>query len=278
MNKLIQTLKGVGLNEHEAQIYLSLLHLGQQPVSVIAKKAEINRSSCYLILERLMQKGFLEKVIDENNTAFQAVEPIYVLDQLKNKHYELENKIENLGMALKDFDQLKGGYEIKPKVVFFKDEAGLQNVLENTFTSSEPLRCYASLDELSSLLPNYMPRYYQKRVRHGLRVKAMYPATEQSYLHKKRDKEELRESRLIPREYNFHLDIMVYDHKVVITSLKEKFGVMIESRPMAEAQKQIFDLIWKATARYDKKITNHFEKEFQKRFLQLKHIQKEPRD
>jgi len=265
MDKLIQTLKGVGLNEKEAQTYLSLLRLGAQPASVIAKKTGQNRSSCYLILERLIQKGFVEKLIQENNADFRAVDPLYVLDQLKTKQYELDSKIENLGIALKDFDQLKNNYEVKPKVVFFQDETGLQNVLENTFTSSEPLRCFASLDELSLLLPNYMPRYYQKRVQKGLKVKAIYPATEKSFLHKKRDHRELRESRLVPLEFDFHLDIMIYDHKVVITSLKEKFGVQIESKEMAESQKKIFDLIWKSTADYDQKITAHFEKEFQKR-------------
>ncbi len=261
MDNLIQTLKGVGLKDKEARTYLALLKLGPQSVSTIAKKAALNRSSCYLILERLMKKGFVEKLIQENNSTYRAVEPLYVLDQLKTKQYELESKIENLGVSLKDFDQLKNSYEVKPRVVFFQDETGLQNILENTFSSSEPLRCYASLDELSLLLPNYMPRYYQKRVQRGLHVKAMYPANEQSFLHKKRDKSELRESRLIPQEFDFHLDIMIYDHKVVITSLKEKFGVLIESKEMAEAQKKIFDLIWKATADYDQKITEHFEKQ-----------------
>lgn len=262
MDNLLQTLKAVGLNEKEAQTYLCLLRLGPQSVSVIAKKAGMNRSSCYAILEKLMQKGFIEKLIQENNTPFRAVEPIYLLDQLKNKQYELESKIENLGLALKDFDQLQGGYDAKPKVIFFQDESGLQNIFENTFTSTEPLRCYASLDELSSLLPNYMPRYYQKRVQKGLRVKAIYPATKISFLHKKRDKDEMRESRLIPKEYDFHLDIIIYDNKVVITSLKEKFGVLIESKEMAQAQKKIFDLIWKNTEVYDKKIMAQYEKEF----------------
>ncbi len=270
MDNLIQTLKGVGLNEKEAKIYLMLLRLGPQAVSVIAKKGNLNRSSCYAILDRLVQKGFIEKTIQEKSTHYRPVEPIYVLDQLKTKQYELESKIENLGLALKDFNNLKGGYEVKPNVVFFQDGVGLQNILENTFSSSEPLRCYASLEELSSLLPHYMPRYYQKRVQRGLRVRAIYPATEESFLHKKRDKSELRESRLIPEDFDFHLDIMIYDQKVVITSLKEKFGVMIESKEMAQAQKKIFDLIWNATADYDREITSHFEKIFAKRFLELR--------
>jgi len=161
--------------------------------------------------------------------------------------------------VLQDFNNSKNNYEVTPKVVFFQDETGLQNVLEDTFNSSEPLRCYASLDELSELLPNYMPRYYQKRVACGLKVRSIYPATPKSYLHKMRDQFELRESRLIPIDFDFHLDLMIYDHKVVITSLKEKFGVMIQSKEIAEAQKKIFDLIWEMTRIYDAMITDYFQ-------------------
>ncbi len=265
MDNLLQPLKAVGLNENEAQTYLCLLRLGPQSVSVIAKKTGLNRSSCYVILERLLQKGFIEKLIQANNSPFRAVEPNYVLDQLKNKQYDLESKIENLGIVLKDFEREHSGYEVKPKVIFFQDESGLQNIFEDTFTSSEPIRCFGSFEKLFSYLPEFMPRYNQKRVQKGLKVVVMYPATTKSFLHKLKDHLEERETRLIPPEYDFHLDVMIYDHKVVITSLKEKFGVVIESNEIAEAQKKIFDMVWKNTEAYDKEIMTYYEKELKKK-------------
>jgi len=271
-DELIQTFKGIGLTEKESSIYLTLLSIGSNPVSVIAKKTGMNRSGSYTYLEKLMHKGFIDKIIKRNVTYFRAVDPSYILDHLKNKQYELDAKIEHLGNSFKLLESIKNPYEVKPKVVFFQDEAGLQNMLENTFTSSEPLRCYASLDELSMLLPIYMPIYYRRRVERGVKVKSLYPATEKSFLHKKRDKYELRESRLIPEDFDFHLDIMIYDNKVVITSLKEKFGVMIESKEMAEAQKKIFDIIWAATADYDARITKIFEKQFEQKFRKKKKL------
>ena len=270
MEPLITTLKSIGLDDREATTYLTVLSIGTNPVSTIAKKAGLNRSSCYAVLERLLHNGFIEKVIQGNMTYFRAVEPHHLLDQLKNKQYELEAKIEGLGNNLAQFEKLKNPYEVKPKVVFFQDEAGLQNMIEDTFTSQEPLRCYAALDELSDLLPHYMPRYYKRRVQKGLKVRSIYPATEKSFLHKKRDKYELRESRLIPKEFNFHLDIMIYNNKVVITSLEEKFGVMIESKEMATAHKRIFEIIWDATRSYDDGITKIFERELEKKRNQIK--------
>lgn len=255
IQKLLQTLRETGLTANEATAYLTLLSLGANPASVIAKKAAINRCTCYTILERLMKKGFIQQFIKDKITYYAAVEPRCLLDHLRNRSHELEQKIENLGNTIAQFELLKNEYQGRPKVVFFEGEAGVKNIMEDTLTSSTEIRAYACLSELTNLLPNYFPDYYKRRVQKGIFVRAIYPADEQSLLHKLRDKQELRESRLIPKEFDFHLDILMYDNKVAITSLKEKFGVLIESKEMADAQKKIFDFIWDATKQFDEIMT-----------------------
>lgn len=253
--QLLKTLKGVGLSANEANIYITLLTLGPNPVSTIAKKAELNRSSCYDILKRLMKKGFLHQTNKQNLTYFSAVEPKLVLNQLTNKKDNLEHKIENLRQSLGQLEQLQCDGLQKPSVVFFEGEAGIMNIMEDTLTSSETIRAYASLSELTALLPNYFPKYYKRRTSKGIFVKAIYPTNKESYIHKLRDSEEKRESRLIPPEFDFHLDILIYDNKVAITSLKETFGLLIKSQSMANAQKKIFDLIWEGAKQYDHMMT-----------------------
>lgn len=252
---LLKTLKGVGLSANEANIYITLLTLGPNPVSTIAKKAELNRSSCYDILKRLMKKGFLHQTNRDSLTYFAAVEPRLILSQLALKKDNLEHKIEHLRQSLGQLEQLQCDGLQKPSVVFFEGQAGILNIMEDTLTSSETVRAYASLNELTALLPNYFPKYYKRRTSKGIFVKAIYPANKESYAHKLRDSEEHRESRLIPPEFDFHLDILIYDNKVAITSLKEKFGLLIKSQSMASAQKKIFDLIWEGTTHYDKIMT-----------------------
>jgi sugar-specific transcriptional regulator TrmB len=259
IQKLLQTLREVGLSANEATTYLNLLSIGPNPASVIAKKAGINRCTCYTILERLMQKGFIQQYIKERITYYTAVEPKQLLDQLKSRQDEISDKIENLSHSIAQFEIIKNDYQGKPKVVFFEGVAGVQNIMEDTLTSSEPIRAYASLSELTNLLPNYFPDYYIRRAQKGIFIKAIYPGDELSYMHKKRDSRELRESRLIPKEFDFHLDILIYDNKVAITSLKAKFGVLIESKEMAEAQKKIFDLVWEGAKSYDEVITKMLE-------------------
>lgn len=260
--QLLRTLKEVGLSANEANVYLTLLTLGPNPVSTIAKKADLNRSSCYTVLERLMKKGFIHQSNKQKITYFSAVDPKFMLNQLANKKYDLEDKMENLRRSLGQFEKIKCEYSQKPTVVFFEGEAGILNVMEDTLTSKEHLRAYASLKELTKLLPNYFPDYYKRRTQKGIFVKSIYPANRQSYLHKLRDSIENRESRLIPPEFDFHLDILIYDNKVAITSLKEKFGLLIKSKSMANAQKKIFDLIWEGTKGYDTIMTRMMAEKF----------------
>lgn len=255
VEKLLQTLKDIGLTANEATVYLTLINIGANAASTIAKQSNLNRSTCYTILEKLLSKGFIQENVNNKISYYVAVEPKYILGQLKNKQQDLEGKIQNLNGILAQFELIKNVCNGKPRVVFFEGEAGIQNIMEDTLTSKEQIRAYASLSELIGLLPNYFTDYYQRRAQKGISIKAIYPADEISYYRKKRDPYELRESRLIPKEFDFHLDILIYENKVAITSLKAKFGVLIENKEMAEAQKKIFDLIWEGTKKYDDAMT-----------------------
>jgi len=259
---LLENLKEIGLSASEANIYLTLLTIGANPVSTIAKKININRSSCYEVIKRLINKGFINKIIKNNISYFFAEKPEIMLIQLSNKKERLEQKIIKLEKSLKDFEKIQDNQSQKPSVIFFEGKEGILNIMEDTLNSKEELRAYASLNELAEILPNYLEKYYKRRSNKGIFVRAIYPANKNSYNHKQRDKEENRESRLIPPELDLHLDIIIYDDKVVITSLKEKFGLLIKSKSLATAQKKIFDIIWDGTKKYDKVLTSLMKQQY----------------
>ncbi len=66
------------------------------------------------------------------------------------------------------------------------------------------------------------------------------------------DKNELRESRLIPTEqYSFTPEIQFFDDKVIIASWKETLGIIIESQEISDSFKVIFELAWQEADRID---------------------------
>ena len=168
-------------------------------------------------------------------------------------------KTEALQKAKEIIPELKSIHNVKdrPKVFFYEGREGLEKVYEDTLTSTEPIRAYANLEPMNEGLPGYFPEYFKRRASRGISIRAIGPRTEANIELVKRDIEEKRETALIPKEiYNFSPEINIYDDKVMIASWKEKLGIIIKSKEIADIMKKIYELAWAEAKRLDKELKN----------------------
>jgi sugar-specific transcriptional regulator TrmB len=254
--KLQNELIEIGLTEKEASVYISLLELGSGTVSMISRRANINRTTGYDILDNLVTKGLVAISGKEPKQEYSAESPEnlskFITDDIKRKHEALR-KTESLIPELKSIHNLID----RPKVRFYEGTDGLMEVYEDTLTSHEPIRAFATVDDMHSGLPNYFPKYYKRRAGAGIEIRAIIPDTQIGRERKTRDKEEMRQSALVPAEkFYFSPEINIYDNKVMIASWREKLGIIIESTEIADAMKKIYELAWAEAKRLDAKITN----------------------
>ncbi len=127
-------------------------------------------------------------------------------------------------------------------------------VYEDTLTSSETIRAYATVDDMHRALPGYFPKYYKRRAGKGIHIRAIIPSTPIGRERASLDKEEMRETALIPSDkFYFSPEINIYDNKIMIASWKEELGIMIESHEIADAMKKAFELAWAEAKRLDAK-------------------------
>ena len=90
--KTVEQLATLGLQKHEAIIYMALLEVGQGTVSEISKAAQLNRTTGYDILERLSLYGLANRTTLGNKKTMYIAEPPYRLKQyLENKKHQAEN-------------------------------------------------------------------------------------------------------------------------------------------------------------------------------------------
>ncbi|MEK7184726.1 MAG: hypothetical protein AAB683_01145 [Patescibacteria group bacterium] len=135
---------------------------------------------------------------------------------------------------------------------------GLKHVYEDTLTSSEAIRAYATVDDMHNALPNYFPEYYKRRAQKNISIRAIVPETPTARERKVHDSEEKREIAFIPADkYYFSPEINIYDNKVMIASWKEKLGIVIESEEIADAMKKIYELAWAEARRLSNKATEN---------------------
>ena len=242
---LIEKLEKFGLSNKEAQVYVSLLELGTAVVSEVANKAELNRSTAYVLLESLVKHGLVSISERKKIRLYTPAPPERIVDILEDN---VKKYTELVGLAHGVLPELKSMYVgggPKPKVQFFEGTAGIKTAYEDTLTSKETIRAYASIENMHLALPSYFPEYYKRRASKGIKIRAIFPDTDEAKERIKHNMEESRDTRLVSRdEFALSPEINIYDNKIVFMSLVEKFALIIESKELSDAFKKAFELSW----------------------------------
>ena len=85
-------------------------------------------------------------------------------------------------------------------------------------------------------------------------MRAIVEDSELGRKHKEQDKEELRKTRLVPKEkFPFKNEINIYGDKVMIASYADLMAVVLESKDVAQTQRAFFELAWEGAAAYGSK-------------------------
>ncbi len=253
---LTSALKDIGLSEKEATVYLALLSLGRGTVAQIARKAKIQRTTGYDILDSLTTKG-LASISGKKPRQEYIVEPpekitTYLQSIIKENQQHLIDA-QKIVPELKSFHRTSD----RPQVRFYEGKQGLRDVYEDTLTAKEKIRACANVADMHKALPDYFPEYYIRRSKKHISIDAIIPSNEYGAERKQHDAQELRTTALIPEnEYYFSPEINIYDNKVMIASWKEELGIIIESKEIADAMKTIFKLAWCEAQRLDAQIAS----------------------
>ncbi len=250
-----QVLHNFGFSDKEISIYLSLLELETATATQVADHSQINRSTVYVVIEALQKRGLISVHKEEESVARYIASPPERLLQLaeeETKHYK--NLVGQIHNILPELKSRYRGDKPRPRVRFYEGKEGIISAYEDTLTSSEPILAYASIENMHKTLPGYFPDYYKRRANKGIQIRSIHPDTEEARERIKHDKEESRDSALVPADkYSFSPEINIYDNKVVFMSLVEKFSLIIDSQEIADALKKAFELAWKEAKRLNKK-------------------------
>ena len=244
-----QNFKKLGFTDKETAVYLALLELDSATPAQIAKKADINRTSCYDVLENLTNKGLIGKIKKKKKIFFISGDPkrliSYFEREREEKDKEIVNKQQMVSEMLPELASLIKPKSAKPKVTFFEGEKGVREAYEDTLNSKETILAYANVQTMHEGLPKFFPEYYKRRAKANIHIKAIMPQNKLSQERALHNKEEIRESAFFPDpKMTFSPEVNIYNDKMLIASWPEKMAVLIESKELADLQKLIFNLLW----------------------------------
>jgi sugar-specific transcriptional regulator TrmB len=252
---MLDKLIDFGLSEKEAKVYLALLELGSGSVSEIARRARVTRTNTYHLLNALQSYGLVSS--SENKAAksvFSAEKPERLIYMMREKMNEAERRYADVKELMPQIKSIYHNPDQKLSVRYYEGVEGIITAYEDTLTAKTKILGYASVEHQHSFFPGYFPEYYQRRTQKKIPVECFLAETKDSLRIKSLDKKQLRNTYIIPTRFQISPEINIYDDKIAILSLQEKFGVIIESREVADAFRKMFTLAYERSEQYDKEI------------------------
>jgi HTH-type transcriptional regulator, sugar sensing transcriptional regulator len=244
--KVENVLKKLGFSENETRVYLSALESGLASAQDIAANAGIKRTTTYSVLSYLVNRGIVARTKVKNKNRF-LVEPPEKLLNLVNEMQE------NIKKSLPELNAIYNKSDIKPKITFYEGESAIQKIYDDTIDEkpTEILEWNTDAYFLSQFVD---PNYIKKRI--AFDIKARRIACKDSKWdteHKKKDKEEYSETLIVPKEvFDPQIEVNIYNNKVSFMNYAENMSVIIESKPIADAMRQAYELSWKGAETYKK--------------------------
>lgn len=238
-------LKKLGLTEGESKAYISLLKLGSSTVGPIVNNSKVSYSKIYMVLNRLIEKGFVSYIIKNKTRYYQAVKPNRIIDYLNKKQQDLESNIKLFNKILPSLEKINDINEEEAQIFVGFD--GIKTAYEELikdFDKKEELMYFYVYEEKDVERANlfYSQEFhYFKEL--GLKLKGISTDSFKKSKHFKKTP-----SFVELRFVNFPLPstMDIYKNKVLMIAWHEKpVAYLINSKEISENYRKYFNDIWK---------------------------------
>lgn len=240
--ELIEPLKKIGLDEKEAQVYLTLLRLNKATAYLVALRSGLKRTTVYATLDDLVTKGFALKMPSEKKTVYFAKSPQECFAQAREKISEAEDFLPKL-TALRKENEQDGGVSYYEGIDQIKEVYG--KLLEEV-SNNECFGFYGHLKEVPEILRKLTRDLDKDYISQKIKRRVIIADTESTKDYIKNahtlgvDVKPLSENL-----YDSNASIEVFKNKVIIFSHRDLKATLIENPDVAKVIKQLFEITWK---------------------------------
>jgi sugar-specific transcriptional regulator TrmB len=240
----------LGLDAREARFYVAVLSQGRTSVARAARQAEVSRTSGYDLARRLADRGFLRTIEfgeggrrgDHSRSELVAADPSSLFEEVERRRALLEDLVPQLRAV-------QSTAQARPKVRYLEGAAGIREALFETLDWPSPICGIFSMKDLFTVPgETALEQYVTGRRERDLTLRVVRSPARDIPLRWPTSHNELRVARYAPPDYLFTMTMIIgKDAVVVMSSSREAFAMMIDSREFAQTQASLFELLWAAS-------------------------------
>ncbi len=250
-NELLHILTQLNLSPHAKEAYSKLLAHNEPNLSQLAKSLGVSRPHLYKTLSELEQSG----LIKFNHhlpgiNGIQVTPPTIILQKIREQKSQV-SKVESdilkmLPELMSAYDQ---GNQLSKIRVFTGDQDFFNLLMSIADEERKSIIYFGAIDYFIDCVTwTNQEKWMQARVHAGIQIQALLTESSEAYLLKRKDKAQLRETRILHRHDDFITSYHVFSNKIVFWQPKAKMAILIEDQHLARMMKMMFQNLWEQAA------------------------------
>jgi sugar-specific transcriptional regulator TrmB len=240
-------LADIGIEGPTAIVYTALLREGEATARMIAHRTEIARTSVYDHLNLLRSKGLIVERAVEGATLFDISDTrrlAVLLDERAESIAEHRRKLDEDMKSL-----LSRARSVQPKIRFFEGEDGVKQLMKDLLWYEDlTISLYWPYEDMLRFLGReFLLWFDERRKRRNISLRTIWDVDKKAT--SIFDDGQDVERRFLSQEGAVPMSSIIYDNKVAfVSSHKEAFGFIVESREFSDLERRQFELMWEAAS------------------------------
>lgn len=239
MAKIDGLLKARGLTSHERKIYKALLDKGSSHAGALSATTGIHRRNVYDCLGRLLKKGLVGYIKENNKKLYSVTHPDSIVEQVENERKEWEALLPELLAKYRADNERR-------ETLFFRGKAGLRQVLEHQLAVGEEVLVHATSINVTDILKYFFPKYQLIRKERNIPTRMLFDAdfktpknaaaVKELPLCKARYVSDLNKSPMAQYIYGDNVALVVWSDNPI--------AILIKQKEIADGFRASFELVW----------------------------------
>ncbi len=248
----------LGLTSKEARLYLVALKIGLGTINDLAKRAGINRSTAYAVIESLLERGLLSSLLRGETRYFAPASPERLEHFLWHEEKRVSEMREAIQKIMPELATLLLVSPDRPKLRLYEGLDGLETLREDFFRGQKKfeLLLISAADDYHRLVGLNRRLPYAKKLEtiRGFERCIFTSARSAAELKKAIPPVGRIERYRVPeKEYPLAGEIAIAGPRVAMLSYRGKImGLFLENQFIARTAATLFKLAWETAKKFEK--------------------------
>ncbi|MFC1656045.1 TrmB family transcriptional regulator [Patescibacteria group bacterium] len=238
-------LKKLGANDKEADTYLVLLELGPQPVSVVARRIGVPRSTMYVIADNLKKLHLIEKFQRGGVMFVKAVSAKDIRSVIRLREREIENLNDIYKSTLPNLESIENKLSITPVIKIYEGEDEVKKMYEIVL-SEKDICSFFNPQRVKQKMPEYHFKIPETLKENQWKARELLVESPEADEYKKLYNSDFHQIKILPKNVDFQSDTIIGKDRFFQVAYGEQdiVATEIDSQSLTQTQQAVFEIMW----------------------------------